>query len=69
MLTIDQAHLFTTEMMKMTTVTVIDVCRVMMDNISYLKLECGHSTMPKDQFVDYLSYNSLKVRFSLFTSK
>jgi hypothetical protein len=26
----------------------IDVCRVMMNNIGYPELECGHFAMPKD---------------------
>jgi hypothetical protein len=40
----------------------------MMDNIGYPKLECGLSAMPKDQLADCLTYNSLKVRFLLFSS-
>jgi hypothetical protein len=32
-----------------------------MDNIGYLKLELGLSTMSKDQLTDSLAYNSLKV--------
>ena len=39
----------------------IHVCREMMDNIGYLKLELGLSAMSKDQGVDSLAYNSLKV--------
>jgi hypothetical protein len=39
----------------------INVCREMMDNIGYVKLELGLSSMMKDQLVDNLSYNSLKV--------
>lgn len=46
----------------------IDVCHVMMYNIGYPKLECGLSAMPKDQLADCLAYNSLKVRFLLFSS-
>jgi hypothetical protein len=32
-----------------------------MDNMGYLKLELGLSAMTKDQLVDSLAYNSLKV--------
>jgi hypothetical protein len=39
----------------------IDVCREIMDNMGYPKLELGLSIMPKDQLVDCLAYNSLKV--------
>jgi hypothetical protein len=39
----------------------INVCREMMDHIGYPKLELGLSTMTKDQLVDSLAYNSLKV--------
>jgi hypothetical protein len=39
----------------------IDVCREMMDNMGYPKLELGLSLMPKDHLVDCLAYNSLKV--------
>jgi hypothetical protein len=39
----------------------INVCREMMDNMGYLKLELGLSAMTKDQLVDSLAYNSLKV--------
>jgi hypothetical protein len=39
----------------------IHVCREMMDNIGYPKLELGLSTMSKDQLADSLAYNSLKV--------
>jgi hypothetical protein len=39
----------------------INVCREMMDNMGYLKLELGLSTMSKDQLADSLAYNSLKV--------
>jgi hypothetical protein len=40
----------------------INVCREMMDHMGYLKLELGLSAMTKDQLVDSLIYNSLKVR-------
>ena len=39
----------------------IDVCREMMDNMGYLKLELGLSLMSKDHLSDCLAYNSLKV--------
>jgi hypothetical protein len=39
----------------------IDVCREMMDNMGYLKLELGLSLMPKNHLADNLAYNSLKV--------
>jgi hypothetical protein len=39
----------------------INVCREMMDNMGYLKLELGLSLMTKDQLADSLAYNSLKV--------
>jgi hypothetical protein len=39
----------------------IHVCRKIMDNIGYPKLELGLSAMSKDQLVDSLAYNSLKV--------
>jgi hypothetical protein len=39
----------------------IDVCREMMGNMGYPKLELGLSAMTKDQLVDSLAYNSLKV--------
>ena len=39
----------------------IDICREMMDNMGYPKLELGLSLMPKDHLVDCLTYNSLKV--------
>jgi hypothetical protein len=39
----------------------IDVYQEMMDNMGYPKLELGLSLMPKDQLVDCLAYNSLKV--------
>jgi hypothetical protein len=39
----------------------IHVCREIMDNIWYPKLELGLSAMSKDQLADSLTYNSLKV--------
>jgi hypothetical protein len=39
----------------------IHVCREIMDNIGYPKLELGLSAMAKDQLADSLAYNSLKV--------
>jgi hypothetical protein len=39
----------------------INVCREMMDNMGYLKLELGLSAMTNDQLADSLAYNSLKV--------
>jgi hypothetical protein len=39
----------------------INVCREMMDNMGYPKLELGPSAMMKDQLADSLAYNSLKV--------
>jgi hypothetical protein len=39
----------------------IHVCREIMDNIGYPKLELGMSAMSKDQLADSLAYNSLKV--------
>jgi hypothetical protein len=39
----------------------IDVCREMMDDMGYPKLELGLSAMTKDQLADSLAYNSLKV--------
>jgi hypothetical protein len=44
----------------------INVCREMMDNIGYPKLELGLSAITKDQLVDNLTYNSLKVCIFLF---
>lgn len=38
-----------------------EVCHEIMDKMSYLKLECGLSAMPKDQLAYYLAYNNLKV--------
>jgi hypothetical protein len=39
----------------------INVCREMMDNMGFPKLELGLSAMTKDQLADSLAYNSLKV--------
>jgi hypothetical protein len=39
----------------------VNVCREMMSNMGFLKLELGLSAMSKDQIADNLSYNSLKV--------
>jgi hypothetical protein len=39
----------------------INICREMMDNMGYPKLELGLFAMTKDQLVDSLAYNSLKV--------
>jgi hypothetical protein len=39
----------------------IDVCREMMDNMGYPKLELGLSTMLKDHCADCLAYKNLKV--------
>jgi hypothetical protein len=39
----------------------IDVCREMMDNMGYPKLELELSLMPNDHLADILAYNSLKV--------
>jgi hypothetical protein len=39
----------------------VNVCREMMDNMGYPKLELGLSSMTKDQLADSLAYNSLKV--------
>jgi hypothetical protein len=44
----------------------INVCREMMDNLGYPKLELGLSAMTKDQLADILAYNSLKVCIFLF---
>jgi hypothetical protein len=44
----------------------INVCREMMDNMGYPKLELGLSAMTKDQLTDNLAYNSLKVCIFLF---
>jgi hypothetical protein len=40
----------------------IYVCREMAENIGFLKLELGMSTMSKDDLAESLAYNSLKVR-------
>jgi hypothetical protein len=39
----------------------IDVCREIMDNMGYPKLELSLSAMPKDHLADCLAYNNLKV--------
>jgi hypothetical protein len=39
----------------------IDVCREMIDNMGYPKLELRLSLMPKDRLADCLAYNSLNV--------
>ena len=39
----------------------VNVCREMMNNMGFLKLELGLSAMTKDQLADSLAYNSLKV--------
>jgi hypothetical protein len=39
----------------------LHVCREIMDNIGYPKLELGLSAMSKDQLADSLAHNSLKV--------
>jgi hypothetical protein len=39
----------------------INICHEMMDNMGYPKLEHGLSVITKDQLVDSLAYNSLKV--------
>jgi hypothetical protein len=39
----------------------IDICREMMDNMGYPKLELGLSTMLKDHLADCVEYNNLKV--------
>jgi hypothetical protein len=44
----------------------INICREMMDNMGYTKLELGLSAMTKDQLADSLAYNSLKVCIFLF---
>jgi hypothetical protein len=46
----------------------ISVCREMMKNMGYPKLELGLSAMSKDDLADTLSYNSLKVH-KLFSCK
>jgi hypothetical protein len=44
----------------------INICREIMDNIGYPKLELGLSVISKNQFTDNLAYNSLKVCIFLF---
>jgi hypothetical protein len=39
----------------------VNVCREMMSNMGFLKLELGLSAMSKDQLANSLAYNSLKV--------
>jgi hypothetical protein len=39
----------------------VNVCREMMSNMGFPKLEFGLSAMSKDQLADSLAYNSLKV--------
>jgi hypothetical protein len=39
----------------------VNVCRKMMNNMGFLKLELRLFAMSKDQLVDSLAYNSLKV--------
>jgi hypothetical protein len=39
----------------------INVCREMMVNMSYPKLELGISAMTTDQLADSVAYNNLKV--------
>jgi hypothetical protein len=39
----------------------ITVCREMVKNIGFPKLELGLSAMSKDELADSLAYNSLKV--------
>jgi hypothetical protein len=39
----------------------ISICREMMKNMGYPKLELGLSAMSKDDLADSLAYNSLKV--------
>jgi hypothetical protein len=46
----------------------ISVCREMMKNMGYPKLELGLSAMSKDDLADTLAYNSLKVH-KLFSCK
>jgi hypothetical protein len=45
----------------------IIVCREMMDNMDYPKLEIGLSVMTKDQLADSLAYNNIKVCTFCFT--
>jgi hypothetical protein len=44
----------------------IDVCREIMDNMCYPKLELGLYAMSKDQLADCLAYNNLKVNTFYF---
>jgi hypothetical protein len=44
----------------------IDICREMMDNMGYPKLELGLSLMLKNHLADWLAYNSFKVCAYLF---
>jgi hypothetical protein len=44
----------------------INICREIMDNIGYPKLELGLSVISKNQFTDNLAYNSLNVCIFLF---
>jgi hypothetical protein len=39
----------------------VNICREMMNNMGFPKLELGLSAMTKDQLADNLAYNSLKV--------
>jgi hypothetical protein len=48
---------------------VIHVCREMMKNIGYPKLELGLSAMSKDDLADSLAYNSLKVHILFLVRK
>jgi hypothetical protein len=43
----------------------IHVCREMMKNMGYPKLELGLSAMSKDDLADSLAYHSLNVRILL----
>jgi hypothetical protein len=43
----------------------ISVCRKMMRNMGFPKLELGLSAMSKDDLADSLAYNSLKVHILL----
>jgi hypothetical protein len=45
----------------------IIVCREMMDNMDYPKLEIGLSVMMRDQLADSLAYNNMKVCTFWFT--
>jgi hypothetical protein len=45
----------------------IDVCREMMDNMGYPKLQFGLFAMPKDHLADCLAYNNLKVSIFYFS--